>query len=266
MLLPIGIALPHVTVNNMRMFYEDIGNPDRMPVFLLHGFTGTGVRDWGQHFSSFGERYRVLVPDLRGHGRTDNPAGAEAMTLKQFAVDIMAFCHALKIERAAFCGHSAGSMLQLTLALLAPRLVAACILCSAGYFLSEEVRDWMRNQTPESLAEGDDPVNIEAYRASHVAQPDQWRTVQLAWLAMGEHAHADDYPEPDDLRKISAPTLIVSGDRDEYFPVEIGSHLYRTLASTEFCVLPNTGHNIPTERAAWVDLIAFDFLRRKYES
>ncbi len=162
------------------------------------------------------------------------------MTLTQFARDVIALCRALQIERAAFCGQSAGSMLQLTLALVAPRLVAASVLCSGSYFLSEEVRDSWRKLTPELLAEGDDPANIEAYRASHVVEPDQWRKVQLAWLAMGDHAHADDFPDPNDLSQITAPTLIITGDRDEYFPVDVGLHLYRTLPSTELCVLPNT--------------------------
>lgn len=257
--------MPYVEIDDMSMFYVDIGEPGKMPLVLLHGITQTGARDWSQHFSSFGQHYRLLVPDLRGHGRTNNPDGPKAMTLTQFAKDIIELCRALNIERAAFCGQSAGSIMQLTLALLAPELVAACVLCSATYHLSEEVRDSWRGLTPEMVAEGDDPANIAAYRASHVLQPDQWRTVQLAWLAMSDHAHNDDFPEQSDLSKISAPALIVSGDHDEYFPVEEALYLYRTLGSTELCVLPNTGHNSPTERAPWVDMVALDFLSRHYQ-
>ena len=46
----------------------------------------------------FGERYRLLVPDLRGHGQTDNPGGRAAMNHRQFGRDVAGFCRALGIE------------------------------------------------------------------------------------------------------------------------------------------------------------------------
>jgi pimeloyl-ACP methyl ester carboxylesterase len=67
-----------ILIDNMRMYYEEHGPPDGPPLVLLHGFTGTGT-DWENQVATFRPRYRILVPDLRGHGRTDNPGGRAAM-------------------------------------------------------------------------------------------------------------------------------------------------------------------------------------------
>src|SRR5688500_3745461 len=101
------------------MYYEEHGKADGPTLVLHHGFIQTGA-SWTHQLAAFGAHYRLLVPDLRGHGRTDNPGGADAMNHRQFARDIIALCRDLGVERAAFCGESTGAMLQLTLALEAP--------------------------------------------------------------------------------------------------------------------------------------------------
>ncbi len=172
------------------------------------------------------------------------------MALKRYAVDIIALCRTL-IERAAFCGQSAGSMQQLTMALAAPQLVAASVLCFTSYYLSAEVRDLWRKLTPELLAEGDDRANIAAYRATHVLQPDQWRKVQVACLAMSDHPHGDDFPELSELSRITAPTLKVSKNRDEYFP---SSGTASVLDLAQRRVLRAAEHGVADSGAAQVCL------------
>src|SRR5262249_15561522 len=105
-----------ITLDGMRMYYEEHGAPNGPPLVLLHGFTQTGDF-WRKQLATFGAHYRLLIPDLRGHGRTANPGGTAAMNHRQFARDIIALCRALQVEEAAFCGESTGAMLQLSLAL-----------------------------------------------------------------------------------------------------------------------------------------------------
>ena len=64
-----------ITVGDVQMFYEDLGKPDGLPIIMLHGFTGTGRADWIHQIDSFGSSYRLILPDLRGHGRSSNPGG-----------------------------------------------------------------------------------------------------------------------------------------------------------------------------------------------
>ena len=142
-----------ITVGDVQMFYEDLGKPDGLPIIMLHGFTGTGRADWIHQIDSFGSSYRLILPDLRGHGRSSNPGGRAAMNHRQLASDVALLCDGLGIARAAFLGESTGSMLQLSLALNRPDLVAAAVLAAGSYFWSEEYRASLRARSVDELAE-----------------------------------------------------------------------------------------------------------------
>jgi pimeloyl-ACP methyl ester carboxylesterase len=142
--------MPHAAVADLTMHYAEHGRPDGPPLVLLHNFTGTGAL-WQPQLAALGARHRLLVPDLRGHGRTANPAGLAAMNHRQFARDIVAFCRALGIPRAAFCGVSTGAMLLLTLGLESPDLAAALVLAGATYYFPEGLLAWKRGMTPEAF-------------------------------------------------------------------------------------------------------------------
>ena len=251
-----------IMLDGMRMYYEEHGRPNGSALVLLHGFTQTGAF-WANQLSAFGAYYRLFIPDLRGHGRTDNPGGAASMNHRQFARDIIALCRALGIDQAAFCGESTGAMLQLSLALAAPSLAGACILAGATYYYSDELRSWWQRQTPDTVFGG--PDQVRALQASHTALgPDHWRGVTEAWIGLHAHAHTEDFPEAEEVQAIRAPVLIVHGDRDALFPVDVPTALYRLLPNAELCLLPNTGHAPPAEHPDWFNAIVLDFLARRY--
>lgn len=250
--------MPHATVNGLTMYYEEHGLPAGPPLVLLHGFTAAADM-WTYQLAEFGARYRLLVPELRGHGRTDNPGGLPAMNHHQFARDVIGLCRTLSIEQAVFCGESTGAMLQLTLGLEAPELVRAHILAGGTFFYSDELRAWWGRQAPETIVS-----NIDDARTRHVAMgPDHWRYVSEAFIALGTHPHSADFPEPAELRAITAPTLLVHGDRDLFFPVQVPTELYQLLPNAELCIFPRTGHVPPVERPEWFNAIVLDFLARR---
>lgn len=250
-----------IMVGDMSMYYVEAGQPDGAPLVLLHGFNGTGAA-WEPQLDAFGASFHLIIPDLRGHGRTDNPSGFAAMNHRQFGRDIVGFCQALGVHRAAFCGESTGSMLQLSLALFAPDLVAACVLAASTYYFPDATRAMFRQFTPDSLPE---PFRTR-FQSMHVALgPDHWRIVAEANHNLHSHAHSEDFPEQDELSQITAPVLIVHGDRDPALPLDIPTSLYKMLPNAELCLLPNTGHNPPAEHPAWFNAVALDFLTRHYK-
>lgn len=252
--------MPFAEAAGLRVYYQEHGAPDGPPLVLLHGFSGTSDA-WSRQLAAFSADYRLIVPDMRGHGRTANPDGPPAMHHRQFARDVVALCTALRIERAAFCGHSSGAMLLLTLGLEAPALANVLILASDTYFYSDALRAWWREQTPETVVPA---AARPARQAAHAALgPEHWRTLAAAWIALGQHAHGEDFPAAEEIGGISAPTLIVHGDRDQFFPVEVPAQLYRLLPNAELCLLPNTGHGVPRERPDWFNAVALDFLARR---
>ena len=203
------------------------------------GFAATGGL-WQPYFEAFGARYRLLVPDGRGHGRTANPGGLAAMNHRQFARDLIAFCRALGVERAAFCGASSGAMLLLTLGLEAPDLVAALVLAGGTYYFSKELRAILAGMTPEAFLRQAQPG---AAAGGHAAPgPEGWRTVAESFGALGGHAHGEDFPEQEELRSIAAPTLIVHGDRDPLFPIAVPTALYGSspMPNSASCRIPAT--------------------------
>ena len=80
------------------------------------------------------------------------------------------------------------------------------------------------------------------------------------------HVHAEDFPEQHELPHITAPVLLVHGDRDPALPLDIPTSLYTMLPNAELCLLPNTGHNPPAEQPRWFNAIALDFLARRYKA
>jgi pimeloyl-ACP methyl ester carboxylesterase len=256
--------MPHAAIADLTMYYEEHGCPDGTPLVLLHGFGLTGTM-WRPQLEALGSRYRLLVPDWRGHGHTANPGGLAAMNHRQFARDVIAFCHALGVERAAFCGESSGAMLLLTLGLEAPDLAAALVLAGCAHYYDAELRAWWATQTPDTLmATSPDPEGLRARHAT--LGPDGWRGVLAAWLALGSHAHAEDFPEAEELRALATPTLIIHGDRDRRFPVAVPTALYDLLPDAELCILPQTGHVPPVERPDWFNAIVLNFLDRRLGS
>jgi pimeloyl-ACP methyl ester carboxylesterase len=254
-----------VRVGDLQMNVVELGPPDGIPLVLLHGFTGTGMREWAMQVDALSAQYRVIVPDLRGHGGTDNPGGRPAMNHRQFADDVALLCDRLDITRAVFIGESTGSMLQLALALQRPDLVAGSVLSAATFYWSPELRASNGTGRPEDLVRlwFPDPQVFDEFRSAHTALgPDHWRTVIGDFIALFAHDHDLDFPRESELSGIQCPVLIVHGDRDHQFAPELACRLYRLLPQAELCILPRTGHWPPSEQPEAFNLLTDEFLKR----
>src|SRR5258705_863258 len=119
--------MPDVAVNGFELHYEDRGKGD--PLLLLHGGTGIGA-DWQLVFTAGDPAgFRVIVPDLRGHGRSTNPS--RAFTFRQAAADVLALLDHLGIARAKAIGLSMGAKTLLHVATQQPGRIDAMVLVSA---------------------------------------------------------------------------------------------------------------------------------------
>ena len=92
-------------VNGIQMYYQVVGQGS--PLVLLHGFTGSSQR-WEPFFADFAKHYRLIVPDLRGHGRSTNPTNK--FTHRQSARDVFALLNKLEISQFKAMGTSTGGM------------------------------------------------------------------------------------------------------------------------------------------------------------
>jgi pimeloyl-ACP methyl ester carboxylesterase len=114
--------------NNQHLAYIDMGDPKGPPVVLIHGYTDN-ARDWVPLIPYLSRHYRLIVVDIRGHGRSDKPECCYARI--DFAYDIKLLLDALHIPRADIVGHSLGSMITQVLAEQWPDRVRKVILISS---------------------------------------------------------------------------------------------------------------------------------------
>ncbi|WP_047152329.1 alpha/beta fold hydrolase [Aneurinibacillus tyrosinisolvens] len=103
--------MKRMNVNGIEMAYEDRGQGD--PVVLLHGFCGSSAY-WDEIIPKLESKYRVIVPDLRGHGKTAVPEGTYSM--EQMAEDIKNLLASLDVSEVKLLGHSLGGYVTLAFA------------------------------------------------------------------------------------------------------------------------------------------------------
>src|SRR4026208_2086547 len=115
-----------IHVNGFDMYFEDRGAGE--PLLLLRGGRGS-VADWLPVFPEDPDGYRVIVPDLRGHGRSTNPSGA--FTFRQCAQDVLALLDSLGLERLKAIGPSMGPKTLLHAGPVQPARIDAMVIVSA---------------------------------------------------------------------------------------------------------------------------------------
>ena len=224
--------MSHVAdANGVSLFYRDSGLGE--PLLLLHGFTGSGD-DWAHVFSS-PPPCRVIVPDLRGHGRSTNPSAT--FRFADVARDMFALLDGLGIERIKAIGMSAGANTLLHMATQQPDRITAFVHVSGTPRFPDQARAIMRTMTEDSRSADE----WSAMRQRHHLGDDQIRAL---WRHAREFADDRDDMNFDAarLRGITATTLIVHGDRDPLYPVELAVELLRGIPNAALWVVPNGGH------------------------
>jgi pimeloyl-ACP methyl ester carboxylesterase len=222
-----------IDVYGIQLSCEERG--DGEPLLLLHGGTGIGA-DW-QHVFTAGDPagFRLIVPDLRGHGRSTNAPGA--FTFRQAARDMFALLDALGIRMVKAIGLSAGAKTLLHMATQQPDRIEAMVLVSATPRFPDQARAAMAQLAVDAFTE----AQWAAHRLRHVHGDDQIRLLFEQMRRLGDD-HDDMAFTAATLADITARTLIVHGDRDPLYPVELALELYRSIPASALWVVANGGH------------------------
>lgn len=218
--------------NGIEMYYEVVGDGD--PLLLLHSGTQSSSM-WDGFVGRFSEHYRLIIPDLRGHGGSTNPDGV--WTTHQFAADVFALLDHLGVDRVKAMGASAGAMTLLRMATLQPDRIESMVVVGVGTYIPGECRVILAATTTDGLPE----AAWERLRARHSHGDDQIRAL-YAWVASLADSYNDMTFEPPLLATISAPTLVIHGDRDYCFPASMAWDLYKAIPNAALWVVPNGSH------------------------
>ena len=218
----------------MRLYYEDIGAGPT--ILLLHGFTGSS-EDWLPLLPMLPEGYRYIIPDQRGHGRSPNPD--DSYTHRQSALDIFDLLDGLEINTFKACGMSGGAMALLHMATQQPERLESMVLVSPTTHYPQQAREIMGTTDPDNQPQ-------EAWvsmRAKHKYGDDQ-----IIKLWQQANAFKDDSEDmsfvSDDMAQIKARTLIVHGDRDPLFPIDIPVSMFKAIPKSSLWIVPD-GEHVP---------------------
>lgn len=212
----------------MRLHVHEWGRLDSPPIVCLHGVAAHGFRFRKLAEERLGDRFRIVAPDLRGHGRS---GWEPPWRIDTYVGDLLETVDALGIERADWLGHSFGGRLSLELAARAPERVGRVILLDPAIridpaqalanaeaervektYASEEVAIEARlaesETTPRSFAEEDVRVHYVAGEDGRL----RLRYCQAAVVALWSEMAT----EPPPFERIRAPVLAVYAPAAEF--------------------------------------------------
>lgn len=221
------------SINGIQLYVECQGEGEAL--LLLHGGGGVGA-NWRLIFDVAPDGYGLVIPDLRGHGRSAHAGGP--FTFRQLALDVIALMDSLRITTFKAIGVSMGAKALLHLATIQPERVEAMVVVSATPYFPETTRALMRTAS----AIPHDDQDWARMRQWHPHGDDQIRAL---WAMPRQFA--DDYEDmsftPPRLGHIQARTLIVHGDRDPLYPVALALEMRAAIPRSHLWVVPNGGHS-----------------------
>ena len=262
--------MPQIEVGDVELYYEAHGGGE--PLVLIPGF-GTGLWLWFKQAEAFAQRFRAIVFDPRGMGRSE---GAHTpATIGGCADDVAALLSALGVERAHVLGVSFGGFVAQEFALAHPRMLGKLILCCTSLGGTRHLSPSASTLQAMASAEG---LNTEertrknlrpAFAPGFLAErPEEVEVVTALRLRhpVGEQTHlaqvqsAATFDAGARVSRIEAPTLVVTGDEDAIVPPENSRRLAASIPGARLTIIEGAGHMVFIERAEEFNRAVFEFL------
>ena len=244
--------MPYVETPSLKVHYR-VGGSGETPIVLIHGNYASS-RWWDPLLSSVPDPYYILAPDLRGCGSKDHHSTRTGMVTKKITVedlveDLRAFHDALEIEEIVLVGHSFGGQIAATYAIKYPERVKALVLEDTGpawgitlgtatspILLTMEIKN--RQILRRALMKAGSPRNgplAEALLEDALSAPRglyyQFSRAAAAWKG-GE-----------ELQKITAPTLLIWGEKDRVMPSRYATAYQKLILDSQLVLIPEAGHS-----------------------
>lgn len=255
-----------------RLHYEVFGSPRGEPLLLIQGL-GADSRGWLRQRRALGSRYRCIVFDNRGAGRSDHPPAP--YDLEVMAADGIAVLDAVGVEKAHVLGASMGGIFAQIIAVRYPErvksLVLACTACRHHTWRRELLEEWAMTAElqgmgmfakqavrwligPRSLRRFWPAVGLVGPMAM-TGSPEAFVAQVRAILAMDDALRAE-------LCAISVPTLVLVGSQDILTPMGDAEELADEIPGAELVVIRGAAHGFMLEHGATFNRTVLDFLDR----
>jgi pimeloyl-ACP methyl ester carboxylesterase len=249
--------LRSIRANEIEIAFEDLGSGS--PLLLLHGF----ARDhtvWDTPAKALKEKYRVIVPDLRGMGGSRHPDPGSPITMEQLADDSAALLDSLNVQTAMVAGFSMGGYILLEMLLRHPsRVQAAAFVGTRASADRPEKKAERLKQNEQLLEEGMAPLAKEYVQrlfsfGFSAANPQileetyqnfaSQEPVNIALLNDAMRNRGDLMPR---LDEIQCPCVVIGGSEDKLVAPEAMVALHEGLRDSTLDMVEGAGHMLPVE-------------------
>ncbi|MER7759738.1 alpha/beta fold hydrolase [Streptomyces sp. NPDC097619] len=262
-----------VTVNDVTLAYEDLGPADGPAVLLVHGHPFDRTLWYPQARALTAAGYRVLLPDLRGYGRSRVVPGTTR--LSDFADDLAGLLDRLEVPRAVVGGVSMGGQIAMEFHLGRPDRVTALVLADTspvaetaeGRRARAELADRLLAEGMSGYAEEVIGRMIAPYHvtgkpevARHVLGMMRTTDPEGAAAALRGRAERPDYRSS--LAGLKVPALVLVGADDEYTPPAGARALHALLPQAVLAVIEEAGHLPGVEQPERVNAALLSFLEK----
>lgn len=254
--------MPYAPVRGFEIYYELHGPEEAEPLLLFNGAFGVigPNSDWSYQLGRFAQEFRLIAFEHRGHGRTSNPAN-EFTDYGVLADDAIALLQHLNLPKAHMVGFSDGAITLLDLAQRYPETVDTLVLVGANYYWDDEVVLTALNGLHPDYIEQNYPAWAKTLEEQHGYQgTGYWKTLALQlremWLTQPNYT-------VEGMGRITAPTLVMTGQRDPYGNLHQTLDIHKAIKDSELCILPGASHPAMSQRPEIATLLILDFIARQ---
>lgn len=257
--------MPYFRNDGCQLHYEEYGFGT--PVVLLHGL-GSSTRDWENQKSALAAHYKVILFDLRGHGRSDRPR--ENYSIEGFADDVLALLDQLQLQQVHLVGISMGGMVAFQLAVDQPqRLLSLTIVNSSPEVKVDSLasalqigKRWLFSRLLSMQSIGRMISKLLFPEPGQVAMRDE---VVERWRLNDKHAYLASldaiigWGVRGRLAAIPCPVLVIAADQD-YTPVTQKAAYVAELPDARLLVIEDSHHATPIDQPQRFNAALLEFL------
>lgn len=245
-----------ININGKNIYYEEYGQGT--PLLLLSGGgINRSIKDFGKCIPDLSKHYRVIAPDTPGQGRSEQTDSLSYYLLTDF---MSQFIDSLRIDSVYVMGWSDGGIVSLLLADRRADKIKKAIAVGAnngirGFVMPEGFPlDSVKPPTLEYWA-SINKKDIEWYNT--LSPKKDWKIIVNN---MNKMVYEKEYFPTSVYSNIKIPVMIVLGDRD-MISIEHGMEMNRLIKNSQYCVLPNTTHEVFSEKPDLINKITIDFFK-----
>ena len=260
--------MSHLRNGNCNLHYEEYGQGS--PVVLLHGL-GSSMQDWENQKEALSANHKLILLDLRGHGRSDRPKGK--YSIEGFANDVLALLDHLQLQKVHLVGISMGGMVAFQIAVDQPqRLLSLTIVNSSPEVrvnsLASAVQLGKRWLFSRLLSMHSIGVMISTMLFPKPEQAHLREQVVERWRLNDKHAYLASldaiigWGVRDRLNRITCPVLVISADQD-YTPVAQKQAYVDELARAKLLVITDSHHATPVDQPQQFNQALLEFIDKR---